>query len=91
MAALALAHLLLHLLDFFHTRASDRFVVALDAGQGVGGARRLPVVLSAGASHLLLLLLLRLLQLRLGIDAVGVVHVVRLHHLETRGEKCSPT
>lgn len=79
------AHLLLHLLNFFDTGASDGLLVSLDAGQGVGGARRLPVVLSTGASHLLLLLLLRLLQLGLGIDAVSVVHVVRLHHLGTKG------
>ena len=85
------AHLLLHLLDFFHAGAPDGFLIALDAGQGVGGAWRLSVVLSTGASHLLLLLLLRLLQLGLGIDAVGVVHVVRLHHLGTRAESCGQT
>lgn len=82
------SHLLLHLLNFFDTGASDGFLVTFDAGQGVRGARRLSVVLSTGASHLLLLLLLRLLQLRLSIDAVGVVHVVCLHHLETRVEIC---
>lgn len=77
-------HLLFHLLDLFDTGASDGFLVALDAGQGVGGARGLPVVLSTGAAHLLLLLLLRLLQLGLGVDAVRVVHVVCLHHLENK-------
>lgn len=81
-------HLLLHLLNFFDAGTPDGFVVALDASQGVGGAGRLSIVLSTGASHLLLLLLLRLLQLGLGVDAVSVVHVVRLHHLETRVEIC---
>lgn len=83
------AHLLLHLLDFFDTGAPDGLLVCLYAGQGIGGARCLAVILST--SHLLLLLLLCLLELGLGIDAVSVVHVVCLHHLETRVEICRQT
>lgn len=74
-------YLLLHLLDFFHTGAPDDFLIGPDTAQRVGGAWGLLVFLSTGASHLLLLLLLRLLQLGLRVDAVSVVHVVRLHHL----------
>lgn len=86
-----LAHLLLHLLDFFDAGTPDGFLVHLYAGQGVWGARRLAVILSTRAPHLLLLLLLCLLELGLSIDAVSVVHVVCLHHLETRVEICRQT
>lgn len=81
------SHLLLHLLYFLDTGTADGFLFAFDAGQGVRGAWRLSVVEPTGASHLFLLLLLRLLQFGFGIDAVSVVHVVRLHHLETGMER----
>lgn len=71
-AQLACSYLLLHLLDL-----PDR-AAAL-------GALLMPQEIDvqvAGFAVLLLLLLLGILQLALGTDALRVVHVVRLHHLQ---------
>lgn len=67
-------HLLLHLLDF-SDEASPRLAVVV--------AQQVDVEVS-GLAELLLLLLLGILQLALGADALGVVHVVCLHHLTDR-------
>lgn len=69
------SHLLLHLLDLAD-EASPRLPVVV--------AQQVDVEVS-GLAELLLLLLLSVLQFALGADALGVVHVVGLHHLpETR-------
>lgn len=65
------SNLLFHLLDFLHRAAPLVFVLHSNAKDGIS------------PSYLLLLLLLSLLQLALGTDALCVVHVVGLHHLET--------
>lgn len=75
-------YLLLHLLDFFDRASPDMFLFKLDIGGGVGGARGLLVLLLHWLPNLLLLLLLCLLQLALGTDAVSIVHVVSFHHLQ---------
>lgn len=80
-------YLLLHLLDLFHRAPAHRLVVESDAGERVWRARCLTLLLACPASHLLLFLLLCLLQLALGVDAVRVVQVVRLHHLTGRTKK----
>lgn len=64
-------YLLFHLLDLLHRAAPLVFVLHSDAEDRISPA------------DLLLLLLLSLLQLALGTDALRVVHVVSLHHLET--------
>lgn len=66
-----LFYLLFHLLDLLHRAAPLVFVLHPDAEDWISPA------------DLLLLLLLSLLQLALGADALRVVHVVGLHHLET--------
>lgn len=65
-------YLFLHLLDLLHRAAPRVLVLHPDAEDRVPPA------------DLLLLLLLGLLQLALGADALRVVHVVGLHHLERR-------
>lgn len=65
------SNLLFHLLDLLHRAASLVFVLHSNAKDWISPA------------YLLLLLLLSLLQLALGADALRVVHVVGLHHLET--------
>lgn len=67
-------HLLFHLLDF-SDEASPRLAVVV--------TQQVDVEVS-GLAELLLLLLLGVLQLALCADALGVVHVVRLHHLTDR-------
>lgn len=67
------AYLLLHFLNLFYRAASLVFVLHADAEDLVSSA------------YLLLFLLLGLFQLALGTDALRVVHVVGLHHLEMKG------
>lgn len=65
------SHLLLHLLDL-PDEASPWLPVVV--------AQQVDVEVS-GLAELLLLLLLSVLQLALGADALGVVHVIGFHHL----------
>lgn len=66
-----LSNLLFHLLNLLHRAAPLVFVLHSNAKDWIS------------PSYLLLLLLLSLLQLALSTDALCVVHVVGLHHLET--------
>lgn len=71
LSQIAVSHLLFHLLDLLHRAALLVFVLHSDAEDGIDPA------------DLFLLLFLCLLQLALRADALRVVHVVGLHHLDT--------
>lgn len=74
----SVTHLLLHLLDL--PDGASRLAVLV--------AQQVDVQI-AGLAELLLLLFLCVFQLTLRTDALSVVHVVGLHHLQTKRDRYS--